>query len=1172
MGWRRLLPWVLLAMVVLVANADEKPAGTVEHDESLREGTRIEQLLSQILPAKSYLPHKLQKAAERLEPQYKADGHMVSLQNLLNEDTEVQNLGEDEYYGEYTYGEAADSSVAMLQMGEGDQQQRYPWVISQREAQKREKRLEKQQAAKHQDAVKLHSHDIPLRDSMDGTGVRERVQRELKEFEQTHSSKGASLQQHTTDRVSSLGDSESADSHIQSRDSATDRAAARAPQRKQVHQVDDTWKRETEGGQYKQKQVHDQYKQKRVRDFDDSIERDTMNKVRSLGEDAGDQEQRPSRGDSDEALPAAIRHHAARSRSAWGDDADDQDDDDDDPFDYLELLQTKQSSSSTAAAPDMISELAHQLKHKKQLQFAHEMQQHEKLQTQGVQRNAESSIKAQQSFTSQLEHQTAHRARAANAGTGDMAQLVKNRHQQHSKTLGRFVPKNQVEKDHNNEIAREVAMQQKLASSFKLAMLASTRKHASVSGNLKKTEQVRDLFNSNSDGITLKVAQKLQPELKNKDDSWKADVAQEMSMAKQAAAFMSKEQAAHDEASKKKHNMKELFPDRAPAKAKTDETGMKIQSTSKVAIPADAQQAIDMQKMMTKATITSNGATEGLIDADGKKLQLSGVTGKALMKQQLKTTTRHFRNIRPSGEAGRPAQPEVKASPLKHKISGGEKALKLAQQFLSKTQVSKASTQSNEQEDPVGRNGILKMLAPKHKKQAAAIGKKQHRLQEAQQQAAVHSQAAVKLSAEDAKQMQMQQQMAQQMAKQSAAVELKEEQAPGKERNIESLFKPTPTKQTTKSASPLLSKEDRNSENMQQQFLKAQKSRKSRIENDKTASPDSRAGVEQLLSVKAGASLTQHAQSGTSEADRIADEFATEKKMQMSLLLNMKTQQQKVAKAQSGVDTKPQSESDLRSLFAVRGKNKASANSQWSKQQVHIAAQKAEHKQVDESLKLENHLHAVEEVAAPKIVQTAVQPAVQPLSLAQQDAGAIGAGGPAAMRKKFTQNMRSHFIELLEHNKDKFKSMMSKQGVGGASSFYKNMKTDLQAMLQPQSDVLIETAAGKDTINAAPATVTPVSKPAVDKKPGHKAPIAAKKAKAKSVKSVKTNAVKAVKAKSAPVEAPAVQADAAQLGDANSAAKPTAKMDLKTLENAVDMLSPEDRQKFIMHRLTKLAS
>ena len=259
------------------------------------QGTRIDQLLSQVPPVKAYLPHKLQKAAERLEPLYKADGHMVSLQNLVNEDKEVQNLGDDEYYGEYTYGEAAESSVAMLQTGEGDQQQRYPWVISQRQAQKREKRLEKQQAAKHQDAVNLHSHDIPLRDTMDGAGVRERVQQELNQFEKTHPSKeqqqDASLQQRTTDRVSSLGDSEGADSHIQTRDSVIDCAATgeQQQQQKQVHTVDDTWKRETEGSQYKQKPVRDQYRQKRVRDLDDSMERDTMNKVRSLGEDGGDE-------------------------------------------------------------------------------------------------------------------------------------------------------------------------------------------------------------------------------------------------------------------------------------------------------------------------------------------------------------------------------------------------------------------------------------------------------------------------------------------------------------------------------------------------------------------------------------------------------------------------------------------------------------------------------------------------------------------------------------------------------------------------------------------------------------------------------------------------------------------------------------------------------------------
>merc|ERR1711865_168914 len=134
--------------------------------------------------------------------------------------------------------------------------------------------------------------------------------------------------------------------------------------------------------------------------------------------------------------------------------------------------------------------------------------------------------------------------------------------------------------------------------------------------------------------------------------------------------------------------------------------------------------------------------------------------------------------------------------------------------------------------------------------------------------------------------------------------------------------------------------------------------------------------------------------------------------------------------------------------------------------------------------------------------------------------------------------------DLLNQNKGKFKQMMSTHGVDGAADFYKNMKADLQSMMQPPEDSLIQTDAGADTEAAATATAT----------------AAATAAAAEASKVADTSNAKLGEAEQASVTK-----------EASPVQKPST-MDLKSLEQAVDMLSPEDRQKFIMHRLQKLAN
>merc|ERR1711865_1125900 len=158
------------------------------------------------------------------------------------------------------------------------------------------------------------------------------------------------------------------------------------------------------------------------------------------------------------------------------------------------------------------------------------------------------------------------------------------------------------------------------------------------------------------------------------------------------------------------------------------------------------------------------------------------------------------------------------------------------------------------------------------------------------------------------------------------------------------------------------------------------------------------------------------------------------------------------------------------------GRNKKTASHQWSKQQARQGMQKSKTKQADQSVHLEDHLHTAQQVEAPKTA-----PATKPEgvlerladsteSLAQQDVGEIAeVSGPAAIRKKMTRKMKAHFVDLLNQNKGKFKQMMSTHGVDGAADFYKNMKADLQSMMQPPEDSLIQTDAGTDAEAAATA-------------------------------------------------------------------------------------------------------
>merc|ERR1711998_810748 len=83
----------------------------------------------------------------------------------------------------------------------------------------------------------------------------------------------------------------------------------------------------------------------------------------------------------------------------------------------------------------------------------------------------------------------------------------------------------------------------------------------------------------------------------------------------------------------------------------------------------------------------------------------------------------------------------------------------------------------------------------------------------------------------------------------------------------------------------------------------------------------------------------------------------------------------------------------------------------------------------------------------------------QEISLAQEAVGQEESRR-ASVRAKFKKQMKHHFAKLLARNKAGFKQMLSKHGVAGAAEFYKNMKQELHAMLQPDSNALLQTSAG----------------------------------------------------------------------------------------------------------------
>jgi len=1117
-GLGKLLSWVLIAMIILVANADERPQGPSEqHDESLRESGKIERLLSEIPPTKAYLPAGLQKSAKMVEPRYQVGGHAVSLESLVDDNQELQNLGEDNYYGESSYGETAErGSVELLQMGEGHQQQRYPWVISQDEAQKREKKLVRQKAAQHRDDTKLKGHEVPLKDTLNGVGVRQRVQEELKRFQASHK------QEAQADRSDDLGDT---------------RGFAASEEKAQVQK----------------KEVHD---------FDDSVERKTLEKVRALGgRDHGNREHSTFREDVER-----LQHHrAAAYKSAWGDDADDNDDDDDSPFGYrMELLQSAESSKQ--AAPDMMAILASKMAGKTKRTEARAVHQQQQRRHQGNVKASEPSIKAQRAFTAQLEKQTAARTRADSAGLADMGDLVKHRHEKSKSNGGfQFVPKNQVELKRNEEVAREVAMQKQLASSFKLAMHASAphvQQDSSDAGNLKQPSQVRDLFDSHSDGVSLKVAEKLQPRLKKKDSTWQTDAAQEIKMAKQAAKMMNDKSTAAEIASTKKHDMKELFPDHAHTMPEKDETGMSFEHLEAAKadqhLPADAQKLLDMSKMMVLATQRTTKATEGIIDADGNKLRLSGVTGKSMMKKQFELTPRHFDANHPN--AGKTSTQQIRAKALKYK---SQKSLKLAQRFLKRTKMKLNVLDKTDAQDtkPLDKKGFSSLFSS--------------RRHPADQAEPVEGEHHSRLSAEDKNQVAMQQQFAQAAkagaAADKASTELGEDGDNSKQA-IASLFskqhkahRAKQSKQAELAKITLeaeLDKEDVQSKAMQQGFAEAQKSR--HTDHTSEPVPETRKGLKDLMTHRtAGPQRATKLSTATNANAKMQTEFEMQKKLQLSMLNHMKKQQLASAKAETGTasDQQMDSKEKLQSLFAVHGRNKKAASHQWSKQQARQGMQKAKTKQADQSVHLEDHLHTTEQVEAPKTA-----PATKPEgvlerladsteSLAQQDVGEIAeVSGPAAIRKKMTRKMKAHFVDLLNQNKGKFKQMMSTHGVDGAADFYKNMKADLQSMMQPPEDSLIQTDAGTDTEAAATATA------AVADTATAAAAAAATAAAAEASKVADTSNAKLGEAEQVSVTK-----------EASPVQKPST-MDLKSLEQAVDMLSPEDRQKFIMHRLQKLAN
>eukprot|EP00658_Telonema_sp_P-2_P078440 TRINITY_DN7346_c0_g1_i9.p1 TRINITY_DN7346_c0_g1~~TRINITY_DN7346_c0_g1_i9.p1 ORF type:complete len:954 (+),score=292.40 TRINITY_DN7346_c0_g1_i9:233-3094(+) len=174
--------WMLVLVVAIAVTH-----GTEQHpesDQTSHEPDPVSQQLAKVPPFESFLPAALRPDAELLNPAVDVAGTKLSVRMLQDDRRDLSDPMQRDYYSEYSYHRRdpdAERLVA-LQTGEAG----YPWVISQKEAQRRSARLSKQHRRDKIDKAKLESHSVPLKDTMHGRGVRERVEREVAEWDKTH--------------------------------------------------------------------------------------------------------------------------------------------------------------------------------------------------------------------------------------------------------------------------------------------------------------------------------------------------------------------------------------------------------------------------------------------------------------------------------------------------------------------------------------------------------------------------------------------------------------------------------------------------------------------------------------------------------------------------------------------------------------------------------------------------------------------------------------------------------------------------------------------------------------------------------------------------------------------------------------------------------------------------
>eukprot|EP00656_Telonema_subtile_P014718 TRINITY_DN175_c0_g1_i1.p1 TRINITY_DN175_c0_g1~~TRINITY_DN175_c0_g1_i1.p1 ORF type:complete len:1026 (-),score=436.95 TRINITY_DN175_c0_g1_i1:152-3229(-) len=814
--------------------------------------------------------------------------------------------------------------------------------------------------------------------------------------------------------------------------------------------------------------------------------------------------------DGDDEMAQSHDSHHPEGESAWGD--DDDDNDNDSPFGMQDDDDDLVLLQEAAGKGDMMSMLAKGLKHRQSQQRATEHRR-EKATTQRVDAPTRQDMDAQQSFTTQVNKQAA--SKGEDGAGSDMHKLLLSRHK--LKPSGfKFVPKNKAAADRTKRVAREAHMQAQLARSFQLAMKAAQQKRERAAGHhsVHQTEAVRALFDATS-GNSVRMGQKLQPGLKTRDDTWQSDVQLQQKMSKEAAQVRAQAVRTQRQAPEV-HSMKELFPAGDKARAQSvDETGMdlKVHAVQHV-VSAEAQRAKDMQKMMLSATLRTQKQAQDRFDSESERLgEQHGASGLI-----------HSNHV--------PAKQGRAVQPVKGSVHEADEALHRAKAFLKSSQ-SKPAAKHEAGQQPEDRQGMLKLFKSGH---------------------AVHQTAekpvvrAAVLGEEDAQQVRLQQEMLAH-TQASSAQRAKALEQQGSTGDLASLFKAST--HTAAAASQqvhsTLSSADQQALALQQAFTKQQQQQHSAAQSaaQSEAVEHSRSGLTQMFTGKARKALK-----GTHETlqrgKKLSDDFSKQKAMQQAVLTRMHKQQQQRQAEEEHATTASLGEDDVRQLFKVSTKSAAIHSKQWAAQQ-----RSSNQQQQDQSSVLTDHSKPVQDsVVAPQLSAAPPSaPTKDALSLEQ-----LGAGTSApsqSLKEHFQAQMKSHFVSLLEKNKAKFNTMMAQQGAQGADDFYNNMKKDLQTILNPTAP---KTAPVSTATTPKPAAAKPV---AVAPKPTATAAMAPKpKAVAPKIK-----ASSLIQEKAGPVQHKA----------APKATTKPAGMDLASLEHAVDALSPEDKRKFIMHRLAKLA-